>query len=649
MLNVSPAATRPASLTQGSDQSPNSFKEQLLAVSRAASGTGSVHEDGARTGRRQNPASDDAKSAPTTLHSRVVLSPAPPQQMVQQQAQPAQQLPFIDPVPVVPLQLPLGGTGRSPKPSTNVADPMRDSASMSPSAAYVSQTATIQSNAVTSATPHALLTTIPTAPSNTAPNETTSDVARVVPSVVTDAVQTALPSALPGALPGAAPSVAPSVAPGVEPSPAPSDVPSLTSSAAASFASSAVHQPFPGASTRIVPGTSAKTVSDTVAEAFPDAIPHVVPTAVPGVVQNSASLPAAHAPLDAAPTGVPHGSVNASAKGDVAQKPSPISDKQASPTAPPADPKGLTTVLNVPGATAGQLVALIQPGGGLSVTAQAGTSHAGLAVVEKSSDASVVDGKDGVSNGIHDVAGLTQHAQSASATTPSQPGSQEAASSGDQSQGGPSPQGQNAAPPQLSFANHTIAAVDHAQPPAFAGSLQTAPALAGVSDHTAKTPQTAAPATIVVPQSMPVINTAKLIQNMGQSEMRVGMRSNDFGNISISTSATRDMISAQISLDHGELARTLATHLPEMQARLGGNQAMNVRIDVNGQATGQATGTSTGMSNGSADGSHGDRQQKGSGASSQSAERFAVPGNSVLAAVLPSGEGGLDARLDIRA
>ena len=160
--------------------------------------------------------------------------------------------------------------------------------------------------------------------------------------------------------------------------------------------------------------------------------------------------------------------------------------------------------------------------------------------------------------------------------------------SGDQSQGDPSQQGQNAAPAQLNFPNHTIAAVDHAQNPGVAAPLQTAPAPAGVTAHTAKTPETAAPATIALPQAVPVINTAKLIQSMGQSEMRVGMRSNDFGNISISTSATRDLISAQISLDHGELARTLATHLPEMQAKFGGNQAMNVRIDMNGQPAGQS-------------------------------------------------------------
>src|SRR5271168_4315242 len=61
MLNASPGVTRPASLAQVSDQPPQTFKESLLAASRASSDMGSVHQDSVRTGRRQNPASDDAK------------------------------------------------------------------------------------------------------------------------------------------------------------------------------------------------------------------------------------------------------------------------------------------------------------------------------------------------------------------------------------------------------------------------------------------------------------------------------------------------------------------------------------------------------------------------------------------------------------
>jgi hypothetical protein len=308
----------------------------------------------------------------------------------------------------------------------------------------------------------------------------------------------------------------------------------------------------------------------------------------------------------------------------------------------------LATVPSVSGATADELAALIQPNGPLLVTAPAHVLSMSPVVQEKPSDGAVVDRKDGAGNSTNEVTGLKQDGQVDSAPAPSHPVSQDSSPSGDQSQGSASQQGQNGATAQLNVPNHTIAAVDHTQNLGTAVLSQSAPALAGISDHSAKTPQTAAPAPIVVPQAVPVINTAKLIQSMGQSEMRVGMRSTDFGNISISTSATRDLISAQISLDHGELARTLATHLPEMQAKFGGNQAMNVRIDMNGQPAGQGAGTSAGMSNGSADQSRGDRQQRSSGPSRQSDEGFAGQLNSIPVAVLPSVESRLDARLDIR-
>jgi hypothetical protein len=305
----------------------------------------------------------------------------------------------------------------------------------------------------------------------------------------------------------------------------------------------------------------------------------------------------------------------------------------------------LATSLNLPYASADQLLALLRPGGGLLASALAGASSVSPAAVTKpAANTAIAAGVDGA-GAINDATGLKQHVQSVSDT-----GSQETAPSGDQSQSPASQQGQSAAPVQIGSVSHPIAAAVGRAPDAVVTlPLQTTPTLVGVAAHATKTSDTAAPAASVLPQPAPVINSAKLIQSIGQSEMRVGLRSNDFGNISISTSATRDSISAQILLDHGELARTLAAHLPEMQARFGGAQAMDVRIDLNGQATGQGTGTAASMSNGStADGSRGERQQRGSAASSQSGDSFAGPGNSVTAAALMSGEARLNSGLDIR-
>jgi hypothetical protein len=640
MLNASPLVTRHTSLARDSDQPPQTFKDSLLAASRTSSDTGSVHLDGPRTGRRQAPAADDRKLPHATLHSGVAVLPAPPQQTVQQQVPPGQQLPVIDPAPVVPLQLPPGGTGESPQAVTVAIGETRDSAvptlpsiasntvqpviakpdniasvdtreqgdtapvaSVLPASGYGSQAATNLSPAVTGANPD-FVTAAPYPPSSIAP----SPVADSTPGLVPDAVQTVAPD--PGAIQNAV--------------------------QIAAF----VHPPHAAATPGLAPGTPAQTVSDTVAKASPQATPHVNLPDVSTAAPNSTLSSAAAVPVDATPVTIAHGGANASTKEDVAQKANAVSANQANPPAPPPSPGGWATLPNVPGTTAGQLAALIQPAHGFNMSS---------VVQEKPSDGGVVDRKGGAGNSINEVTGVKPHGQVDAASAPSQAVSQDSSPSGDQSQGSASQQGQNAATAQLNATNHTIAAVDHTQNLGTAVLSPSAPVLAGVSDHAAKPPQTAAPAPIVVPQAVPVINTAKLIQSMGQSEMHVGMRSTDFGNISISTSATRGLISAQISLDHGELARTLAAHLPEMQAKFGGNQAMNVRIDMNGhQPTGQSAGTSAGMSNGSADQSRGDRQQRGSGTTRQSGEAFAGQLNSMTTAVLPAAESRLDARLDIR-
>jgi hypothetical protein len=224
-------------------------------------------------------------------------------------------------------------------------------------------------------------------------------------------------------------------------------------------------------------------------------------------------------------------------------------------------------------------------------------------------------------------------------------GSQNAASSGNQSQSGTASQAQIATPAPVDFTVHPAAAIAASQNTATVAANHTSsmPAeAAGVAAKTANNPTTQSSTTL--PQAAPVINTARLIQNMGQSEMRVGMRSNEFGNISISTSATRDQVSAQISVEHGELAKTLTAHLPEMQARLGSSQPMDVRIDMNGAATGQGTGNFGGTSNDSASQSRSGRQQAGNMAAGQSGNSVAEQQFSPVVAAVPSGY----ARLDIR-
>ena len=79
------------------------------------------------------------------------------------------------------------------------------------------------------------------------------------------------------------------------------------------------------------------------------------------------------------------------------------------------------------------------------------------------------------------------------------------------------------------------------------------------------------------------INSAKLIQTMGETEMHVGMHSAEFGDISIRTSLSQQQMVAQISLEHSDLSQTISSHLSTMQAKLGEEYGLHASIEINSQ------------------------------------------------------------------
>lgn len=85
------------------------------------------------------------------------------------------------------------------------------------------------------------------------------------------------------------------------------------------------------------------------------------------------------------------------------------------------------------------------------------------------------------------------------------------------------------------------------------------------------------------------INTARLVQSMSETEMRLGMHSTEFGNIAIRTSVSQQQMQAQISVDHGELGNAISAHLPSLQAKLGNDFGLHSSIEIN-QAVGSQAG-----------------------------------------------------------
>ena len=109
------------------------------------------------------------------------------------------------------------------------------------------------------------------------------------------------------------------------------------------------------------------------------------------------------------------------------------------------------------------------------------------------------------------------------------------------------------------------------------------------------------------------INTAKLVQGLTQSELRVGLQTREFGNIDIRTSASRHEFSAQISVEHSEVAHTLNSDLPNLYARLNEQQVSVANIHIHDQSL----STSSGLDQRSQQSSP---QQQGSGAVRQQME-----------------------------
>jgi len=62
--------------------------------------------------------------------------------------------------------------------------------------------------------------------------------------------------------------------------------------------------------------------------------------------------------------------------------------------------------------------------------------------------------------------------------------------------------------------------------------------------------------------------SAQLIERVSQSELRLGMRTGEFGNIEIRTSLDHQQVKAEISSERGELGRALTAELPAFEQRM---------------------------------------------------------------------------------
>ena len=85
------------------------------------------------------------------------------------------------------------------------------------------------------------------------------------------------------------------------------------------------------------------------------------------------------------------------------------------------------------------------------------------------------------------------------------------------------------------------------------------------------------------------VHAAKLVERLGQSELRVGLHAGEFGKVNIRTSLGRNQFTAEISVERGELGRVLSAELPNLHTRLAEQHLPTANITVQHYSAGAST------------------------------------------------------------
>ena len=84
------------------------------------------------------------------------------------------------------------------------------------------------------------------------------------------------------------------------------------------------------------------------------------------------------------------------------------------------------------------------------------------------------------------------------------------------------------------------------------------------------------PADSVAPAPV-LVQSARILEHIGQTEMRVGMNTADFGNLELRASVSQDQVGASIATAHAELRAALIAEMPSLERSLDQHQ---LRIDL---------------------------------------------------------------------
>ena len=69
-----------------------------------------------------------------------------------------------------------------------------------------------------------------------------------------------------------------------------------------------------------------------------------------------------------------------------------------------------------------------------------------------------------------------------------------------------------------------------------------------------------------------MLQSARVLERMGQSEIRVGLNTANFGNLELHTTVNQDRVAATLATSHSELRAALAAEMPSLERAMAQQQ-----------------------------------------------------------------------------
>jgi len=163
-------------------------------------------------------------------------------------------------------------------------------------------------------------------------------------------------------------------------------------------------------------------------------------------------------------------------------------------------------------------------------------------------------------------------------------------------------------PPPFSTQGSAMASPDKAQPPAAASNHANQPAAASGHIDQPAAPSAAPPVPLVEGRQAPpprgtgsngnqapaasenipreavptpvAVQSARVLERMGQTEMRVGMNTADFGNVELRASVSQDRVGASVTTAHLDLRAALMAEMPSLEHSMEQHQLRLDHLDL---------------------------------------------------------------------